>query len=88
MGHFHCCRVPGWPLRSLNPGRDAAATLLRRKCGGPAADQPGRGGAAGGDDGGGEAGWEGVEVVSAEHHSRQAQDWCVGHLESDTSQMP
>lgn len=82
------CSVAGWPPRSLNPARDAAATLLRYRADCQAGSGGGSGAAAGTEAGGraaeseaaGPAGrGEGcaLVVVAAEHHSRQAQDWWV-----------
>jgi hypothetical protein len=59
------CSVAGWPLRSLNPARHAAATLLRFQetaRGQPLVPQQS-----------GQAAH--LQVLSAEYHSRQPQDW-------------
>jgi hypothetical protein len=62
------CSVAGWPLRSLNPARHAASTLLRfqRAARGlPLVRQQ--------DSPPSPAGH--LDVLAAEHHSRQPQDW-------------
>ena len=64
------CAIAGWPIRALNPARVAAATLVR------CARDRGAGPMAKGTDDEG----SGIEVLSAEPHSRQAQDWCAASL--------
>ena len=79
--------MPGWPMRSRNPARDAGATLLRyRRDSQQQQQQPGGGSAAGSrggpssstaGGGGGGAGGVGMQVLEVEPHSRQPQDWWV-----------